>query len=544
QLHTGVVAGQATFGPPSAFTYTGGGADDLFAGNNRIVDLDNDGWNDVVIADVDPEIAGCGRRAHIFRNLGNAPNVTLQEQLVGGAVCGIPTAMLSGTFDVAVFDVNGDGWKDMVLGRCTGTQVWINQPPLGIQFTVVGGMPTVHPPGTPLTLDVVATGTGGVVPQTGTGRLWYSTNGAPFQAIVMADLGPGLYRGTLPAMANCADSMRVYFAANGQNAVTYTHPSTAPATTLELIAAIGTTPVLLDHNEGVVSGWTVANGPTLTSGAWQVAAPNGTVNGTIPAAPSEDAEPGPVATKCQVTQNGLPGGTAGAADVDGGPTDLVSPLLDFTGSDGTVSYRRWFYSSTSEDVLLVQVTNDGTNWTTVETVPASGNNQWLTRSFRIGQFVTPNATVQVRFRANDQAPASIVEAAVDVFRAEAFVCTPCQLQVPLATNGNAFLSVCGADMTTPGALSTVRVVGMPPNTSGLLLFDLPLLPTPWLGGTLLSPAPVILGPLFADASGSFTAAAPLGGLLPPGWFLHTQVVYVAPPLPSGVGQTNAVHLQW
>jgi len=452
--------------------------------------------------------------------------------------------MLAGTFDVAVFDINGDGWQDMVLGRCTGTQVWINQPPAGMQFSVVGGMPTQHPPGTPLTLDVVATGTGGVVPQAGTGRLWYSSNGAPFQAVVMADLGPGLYRGTLPAMANCTDVMRVYVAANGQGAVTYTHPATAPATSFEIVAATGTTPVLVDHNEGVVSGWTVVNDASLTGGAWQVAVPNGTLNGTVPAAPSEDAEPGLVATKCQVTQNGVPGGTAGAADVDGGPTDLVSPLLNFAGSDGLIGYRRWFYSSTSEDVLLVQVTNDGTNWITVESVPAAGHNQWTTKSFRVGQFVTPNATVQVRFRANDQAPASIVEAGVDVFRAEAFVCTPCQVQLPLATNGNAFLSVCGQSLTTPGALSVLRVVSMPPNTSGLLLFDLPLLPTPWLGGTLLTPAPVVVGPFVADAAGAFTTPVPLGGLLPPGWSLHTQVLYAAAPLPSGVGQTNAVRLQW
>jgi hypothetical protein len=542
-LHTGAFGGQATFGSPIPFSYSGGGFDDGFAGNNLIVDLNNDGWNDVVIADVDPEVPGCGRRTHIYRNLGNAPSVTLQEQLVGGAVCGIPTAMLAGTFDVAVFDINGDGWKDLVLGQCTGTRVWINQPPLGIQFTVVGGMPALQPPGTPLTLDVVATGSGGVVPQAGTGRLWYSTNGAPFQSVVMADLGPGLYRGTLPATA-CTNITQLYFAADGQNSVTYTHPATAPATTLEIAAAAGTTPVLIDHNEGVVSGWTVVNDPTLTGGAWQVAVPIGTVSGINQAAPPEDGEPGPIATKCQVTQNGLPGGAAGAADVDGGPTDLVSPLLNFAGSDGYVRYRRWFFSSTSEDVLLVQVTNDGTNWVTVESVAASGNNQWLERSFRVGRFVSPTATVQVRFRANDVLPASIVEAGVDVFRAEVLVCTPCQLQVPLATNGNAFLSVCGSDMTTPGAVSTLRVVSMPPSTTGLLLFDLPILPTPWNGGTLVSPAPVVVGPLFADATGAFTTPVPLGGLLPPGGFLHAQVVYLAPPLPAGVGQTNAVHLQW
>jgi hypothetical protein len=37
---------------------------------------------------------------------------------------------------------------------------------------------------------------------------------------------------------------------------------------------------------------------------------------------------------------------------------------------------------------------------------------------------------------------------------------------------------------------------------------------------------------------------PLGGLLAPGWFLHTQAVFSDAGLPGGVGQTNAVRVQW
>ena len=45
-------------------------------------------------------------------------------------VASIPANMLQGTHNVAVFDMNNDGWKDLVIGRCTGTQIWMNQPPL------------------------------------------------------------------------------------------------------------------------------------------------------------------------------------------------------------------------------------------------------------------------------------------------------------------------------------------------------------------------------------------------------------------------------
>jgi hypothetical protein len=130
-----------------------------------------------------------------------------------------------------------------------------------------------------------------------------------------------------------------------------------------------------------------------------------------------------------------------------------------------------------------------------------------------------------------------------VFRAEAFTCAPCQQQIALPTSGNAWLSACGGDLS-PSTSITLKVVSMPELGTGLLLLDVPLQPTPWAGGTLLTPAPVVLGAIAANAAGTFAAVLPVGGLLPPGFALHTQVVYDSAPLPSGVGQTNAVKLQW
>jgi hypothetical protein len=540
-LHTGVVGGVATFSPTIAFTYSGGGSDDGFGGNNIVADLDNDGWADAIIADVDVDIAGCNRRCHIFRNLGNAPNVTLQEQLVNGAVCGIPTGMLQGTFDVAVFDINGDGWLDMVIGRCTGTQVWINQPPTGMSFTYNGGLPVQISPGGIRSVDVVATGIGAVVPQPGTGKLHYSINGAPFQSVAMGDTGPGQYRVTLPVMPNCADVLRYYFEVRGQGNTLYTDPPSAPAGSFSAVSSVGTNVVYENNFEGVVTGWTVQN-TALSAGAWEVAVPNGTTNLGQFAAPPEDAEPAP-AVRCYVTQNGAPGGSAGAADVDGGPTDLISPPLNFAGTDGFVSYRRWFYCSTAEDVLEVAISGDGVNWVVMETVSPPNQNQWTQRQFRVGDFITPTANVRVRFRTSDNPNNSITEAAIDVFRAEAFACTLCQPTVPLQTVGSATMSMCGGDLS-PGTSTTLSVTGMPGSTNGLIVFDLFLLPTAWQGGQLLSPTPVVLGPIFASPAGSFAAPLPIGGLLPPGWQLYAQTVYVDAAQPFGVGQTNAVRVQW
>jgi hypothetical protein len=129
----------------------GASSDDGFGGNSLVVDLDQDGWNDVLITDVDVDISGCSRRMHIYRNLGGTPgsNVTLQEITQGSGcqsfqgnpatctVASIPSNLLEGVHDVAVFDLNGDGWNDMILGRCNSTEIYLQNP----QGEPVGGVP-------------------------------------------------------------------------------------------------------------------------------------------------------------------------------------------------------------------------------------------------------------------------------------------------------------------------------------------------------------------------------------------------------------------
>lgn len=101
----------------------------------HIADLDGDGWNDVIVTDVDPTIPSYTGRTNIYQNLGGVPggSVTLLEQRQSpstagwvGAV-GITANDLRGTHDVAVIDVDNDGDLDLLISRRDSNLVWVNQ---------------------------------------------------------------------------------------------------------------------------------------------------------------------------------------------------------------------------------------------------------------------------------------------------------------------------------------------------------------------------------------------------------------------------------
>jgi hypothetical protein len=114
------------------FQFVTGG--DLEIGSeSHIVDLDNDGWNDVIISSVDHDVPGCNGRAHIYHNLGGtigSTSIVLREEAGSNGwrgANGIFPSDLAATFDEAAFDIDNDGDIDLVFGRCAGTSVFINQ---------------------------------------------------------------------------------------------------------------------------------------------------------------------------------------------------------------------------------------------------------------------------------------------------------------------------------------------------------------------------------------------------------------------------------
>lgn len=396
------------------------GSDNNFGGNSVIADFNNDGLNDVLIGDVDVDAPGCTRVAHMYRNLGNLPNVTLQEQ--GTPVPWVPL----GIHDIAVFDMNGDGWVDLFYGLCTGTQIWINQPPQSITFTFPDGQPALLEPNTPTTFRWRVNAVG-LTPQPGTGRQFVSVNGGPYVESVMTESEPNTYTVTLPATA-CTTAVQYYLSVQTTNGQTFTDPGGAPSSYYSVVSAIGEEIVLEDKFEAANPDWVVTNEGGLTGGAWTRVNPIGTIwpiGSGLFAQPENDFDAGSNETQCFITQQYPGSGDARNNDVDNGTSILRSPVLDLGGSDAVVSYARWHYSSDEIgsvlDPLVTEISNNGTTWVVVDST-LSTNREWQVHSFTVSDYVTPTSTVYVRFKSSDVPNNSVTESGIDTFRVSRLIC--------------------------------------------------------------------------------------------------------------------------
>jgi hypothetical protein len=383
-----------------------------FGGNALVRDLNNDGHQDIIVTDVDVDISGCSRTTHIYRNLGDIPNVTMSEQSVG-----ISNSELQGVHDVAVFDINGDGWLDMVMGRCDSTEVWIQDAPSGVVFSYPNGLPGFITPNQEWTFLIQATliGEGQIDTNNSFITLRIDGNEEEYPLVVV---GKNLFEATLPA-SECAGELAFYISVSLKTGGEYRDP---PTGWHNVTVGEGTEIVFRDDMENDVSDWSVIDSGGLTTGSWERVDPNGTIYNSQMAAPEDDATGGSENVLCFVTQNGDVGGSAGQADVDGGSTTLVSPLLDVAGTDGVISYARWFFDSQNTDSLKTYISNnDGSTWTLAQSTDTT-NSAWETVQFPISSYVLPTDEIRVAFITEDADPPSIVEAGIDNFQLEIITC--------------------------------------------------------------------------------------------------------------------------
>ncbi|MGE3165046.1 MAG: FG-GAP-like repeat-containing protein [Planctomycetota bacterium] len=388
-----------------------------FGGNAVIADLDLDGWNDIITTDVDVDIPGCNRSMRIFRNNANAPSVTFTE--LAAAPYQGATARPQGVHDAAVFDLNGDGYLDMIIGTCTGTQVWVNDPPVDIVYDYPLGLPSFVTPGQPFVGQVEVTPVGGAVIVPGSIKSFIATDGGLYAESNLTNLGGNLYQYTLPAAA-CGSRFDFYFSAQIQGGPFRLDPSAGAGA--PYAAQVGDAfEVVLDETfEAPASAWTVVSTVTGSPafGAWEQVVPVGTFQAGVPIAPSTDAGPG-ADTMCFVTQNGLPGAAVGANDVDNLNTSLISPVFGPVAEDATLEFDYWAVSRLStgtglgNDRLVVSVSNNGgTNYVQAASL-GSDSGAWVHASLVLSDFVTPTSNMRVRFTIDDSPNNDLTEAAVD-----------------------------------------------------------------------------------------------------------------------------------
>ena len=242
------------------------------------------------------------------------------------------------------------------------------------------------------------------------------TTGA-FTPTTMTTSGNGIFSASLP-VAPCGSTLSWYISAE-TTVGTARYPRNAAATLSTLYTQ--STTVFEDTFE-TNQGWTAGiAGDTATSGIWTRVDPVGTT-----AQPENDSAD--AGAFCFITGQGTVGGAAGAADVDGGVTTLLSPVMNASNPESSIAYRRWYSNNLggapNADSMPVSISNNGgSTWVLLENVTENAG-AWVEKSFRVADFVTPSANVRLKFEARDLGTGSLVEAGVDFVRIVTQACPP------------------------------------------------------------------------------------------------------------------------
>jgi hypothetical protein len=295
--------------------------------------------------------------------------------------------------------------------------------PIRVDYSYPSGNPVSLSPDVPTTFNAVLSPYNLQITP-GTARIWYSIAGAPFVSSPLTLISGNLYSATLPS-GPCFADVRYYLTV-GTTEGDRSDPATGAAAPYTA-RVVTSTPVIFADDMEIDRGWVGGQtGDTATSGQWQRGVPQATT-----AQPGSD-HTGGTGVNCWAT--GLSAGSnAGAFDVDGGFTTLLSPSFDISGHpEAVISYWRWYSNnaggSPNADTFRVDIsTNNGATWTNFETVGPAGagtGGGWVNFSRRIGDVVTPTSTVRLRFVADDAGAGSLIEAAIDDFRISYDLCVP------------------------------------------------------------------------------------------------------------------------
>ena len=237
----------------------------------------------------------------------------------------------------------------------------------------------------------------------GSGLIHYRLDGGTWLTDPVTWLSGDLYEAILPE-ADCDSTPEFYFSAAGDGGSTVYNPENAPGDVYTAVVATLTTYVEDDFESD--QGWTVEN-VDLGTGAWERGIP---VNCDRGDPPSDYDGSG----QCYLTDNDA---VVCNSDVDGGPTRLISPIIDLSGTvEPVLRYACWFTCDDdlppAADFMDVEVSNDdGGSWHLVETVAHMPG--WVYQSVDLADYIEPTDQVRIRFNAMDNPNNSIVEAGID-----------------------------------------------------------------------------------------------------------------------------------
>lgn len=285
-----------------------------------------------------------------------------------------------------------------------------------LSISLPSGIPAVLEAGLATTVDVQISYFGqSLLPDSA--LLHYRYDEGAYQTVPLAPVFGDLYRATLPPAA-CGDTPQFYFSVQGSESGTITEPAggeSAPYT-----VGVGQIITLFSDDCETDPGWTVQNStsPLLTDGAWDRGVPVDCNRGDPPTDYDGSGQ-------CWLTDNSA--ASSCNSDVDGGYTWLISPTLDLSDPDATVSYALWYTNdgggAPSSDYFKVYVSNDdGANWILVSTFGPVSAAGWNVHAFDVADFVTPTSMVKLRFEASDLGSGSLVEAGVDAISVTRISC--------------------------------------------------------------------------------------------------------------------------
>jgi Zn-dependent metalloprotease len=283
-----------------------------------------------------------------------------------------------------------------------------------VWFSYPDGRPETVEPYAETTLTVVAN-PGAVEPLTGSGKLFYAIDDGQFEEGQMVEITDNVYEVTLPA-AQCDQMINWYVEAESDGMGMVYDPAGAPLVTHEAVVATEVLQPFADDFESIL-GWTVSG--SVSDGAWERGIPIGGGDRGDPPADFDGSG------YCYLTDN-----VDDNSDVDGGTTILHSPTIDLSAyDDAKIHYARWYSNNFGadpfNDEFKVYISaDDGGSWTLVETVGPvdQADGGWYENTFWVSDFVTPSATMKMRFDASDLNDGSVVEAAIDDFTVTAYEC--------------------------------------------------------------------------------------------------------------------------